>query len=71
MGSISGLEDPLEEEMTTHSSILVWRIPWKEETDVWLKSPFNFPTEFSTLDLRTIHINVSMNNVWASLVSQW
>ena len=26
-----GLEDPLEEEMTTHSSILPWRIPWTEE----------------------------------------
>ena len=25
------LEDPLEEEMTTHSSILAWRIPWTEE----------------------------------------
>ena len=24
-------EDPLEEGMATHSSILVWRIPWKEE----------------------------------------
>ena len=26
-----GREDPLEEEMATHSSILVWRIPWPEE----------------------------------------
>ena len=26
-----GQEDPLEEEMETHSSILVWRIPWSEE----------------------------------------
>ena len=26
-----GLEDPLEEEMATHSSILAWRIPWTEE----------------------------------------
>ena len=26
-----GQEDPLEEEMATHSSILVWRIPWIEE----------------------------------------
>ena len=26
-----GWEDPLEEEMTTHSSILAWRIPWTEE----------------------------------------
>ena len=24
-------EDPLEEEMATHSSILAWEIPWKEE----------------------------------------
>ena len=24
-------EDPLEEEMATHSSIFVWRIPWREE----------------------------------------
>ena len=23
--------DPLEEGMTTHSSILAWRIPWTEE----------------------------------------
>ena len=26
-----GWEDPLEEEMTTHSSILAWKIPWTEE----------------------------------------
>ena len=24
-------EEPLEKEMATHSSILVWRIPWTEE----------------------------------------
>ena len=24
-------EDPLEEKLTTHSSILAWRIPWTEE----------------------------------------
>ena len=24
-------EDPLEEEMATHSSILAWKIPWTEE----------------------------------------
>ena len=28
-----GQEDPLEEEMTTHSSILAWRVPWMEEPD--------------------------------------
>ena len=28
-----GREDPLEEEMATHSSILAWEIPWAEEPD--------------------------------------
>ena len=26
-----GEEDPLEKGMATHSSVLVWRIPWTEE----------------------------------------
>ena len=26
-----GQEDPVEEGMVTHSSILAWRIPWTEE----------------------------------------
>ena len=26
-----GLEDPLEKEMATYSSILAWEIPWTEE----------------------------------------
>ena len=26
-----GLEDPLEEEMATHSSSPAWEIPWTEE----------------------------------------
>ena len=26
-----GQEDPLEKEMTTHSSILAWEIPWTED----------------------------------------
>ena len=28
-----GQEDPLEKKMATHSSILVWEIPWTEEPD--------------------------------------
>ena len=31
LGSVPGLEDPLEKGMVTHSSILAWRIPWTEE----------------------------------------
>ena len=30
VGSL-GREDPLEEEMATHSSVLAWNIPWTEE----------------------------------------
>ena len=29
--SFLGQEDPLEEEMAAHSSILAWEIPWTEE----------------------------------------
>ena len=28
-----GQEDPLAEGMASHSSILVWRIPWTEEPE--------------------------------------
>ena len=31
-GDVSlGQEDPLQEGMTTHSSVLAWKIPWTEE----------------------------------------
>ena len=30
-GSIPGGEDPLEEELAIHSSILAWEIPWTEK----------------------------------------
>ena len=31
LSSISGQGGPLEESVTTHSSIIAWRIPWTEE----------------------------------------
>ena len=31
LGQALGWEDPLEEEIATHSSILAWRMPWTEE----------------------------------------
>ena len=33
IGSIPCREDPLEKEMTTHSSLLAWDIPWIKEPD--------------------------------------
>ena len=32
VGIIPGWEDPLDEEMATHFSLLAWRIPWTEES---------------------------------------
>ena len=29
-----GWKDPLEKEMTTHSSVLAWEIAWTEEPDL-------------------------------------
>ena len=57
-----GQEDPLEEGMAIHSSLLAWRIPWTEETGglqsmgshrvghAWATnfSPFTFSTSAST-----------------------
>ena len=34
-----GPEDPLEKGMATHSSFLVWKIPWTEQSG-WLYSPW-------------------------------
>ena len=31
VGLILGWEDPLEEGLATHSSVLAWRIPWTKE----------------------------------------
>ena len=48
-------EDPLEEEMATHSSILAWEIPWSEEPGglqslVWQRVRLDVVTEQVQLD---------------------
>ena len=47
VGSL-GQEDPLEKGMTTHSSILAWRIPWTEQPGR-LHSPWD-PKELDTTE---------------------
>ena len=55
-------EDPLEEEMPTHSSILAWRIPWTREA--WQGTVHRFAKSQTRLnrtdrsfnkDITTIH----------------
>ena len=44
-----GQEDPLEKEMSTHSSILAWEIPWTEETgELQNKGSQKTPCDLST-----------------------
>ena len=46
-----GQEDPLEEEIATHSSILAWRIPWTEE-------PGGLPDLTNTLTFSLFKVSV-------------
>ena len=32
VGSLHGLDNPLEKEIATYSSVLAWRFPWTEES---------------------------------------
>ena len=50
-----GWEDPLEKGMDTHSSILVWRIPWREEPG---KQPNNSNKDY-TMWLFDIHFEMA------------
>ena len=34
LGSVPCLEDPLKKGTATHFSILAWRVPWTEESDM-------------------------------------
>ena len=45
-GLILGQEDPLEKEMSTHSSTLAWKIPW---TVAWWAA-VHAPTESDTTE---------------------
>ena len=43
-----GQEDPLEREVATHSSVLVWKIPWTEEPGGLQSMESQSPTRLST-----------------------
>ena len=53
-----GGEDPLEEEMATHSSILAWRIPWTEEPG-GMQSMESQRVRHDRSDLARTHTNLS------------
>ena len=49
-----GQEDPLEEEKLTHSSILAWEIPWKEEPG---RQGWHLPPPPATIGLQRVGHN--------------
>ena len=57
-----GQEDPLKKEMATHSSILVWEIPWTEEPGGLQSTGLQ-----SQISLKWL----SRTHAGASLVAQW
>ena len=64
MGSILGQEDPLEEGMATHSSILAWRIPWTEEPGSY--SPWGHKESYMTEHTHThTHTPVKVASIGA------
>ena len=52
-----GLENPLEKEMATHSSILAWRIPWMEKSGTPGGHKESDMTEKLTLDISIAYEN--------------
>ena len=54
-----GLEDPLEEGMATHSSILTWRIPM--DRGAWRTSVHRVTESNMTEQLSTVHKSYAYN----------
>ena len=54
-----GWQDPLEEEVTTHSSILAWRIPWTERSlagySAQGRKELDMTERLSTQDIKQTH----------------
>ena len=51
-----GWEDPLEEDMATHSSILAWRIPWTEEPGELKSMGSQSQTQLKRLSTQAHHL---------------
>ena len=55
-----GQEDPLEEEMATHSSIIAWKIPWAEE-----------PEGQESMGLQRVGCNWASEHEYMMVLSSW
>ena len=65
-----GHEELLEEEMATHSSILVWRIPWTEEPGrLQSMRPQTVKTQLSTHTIITSEVNFFISSILKFLIT--
>ena len=63
-----GQEDPLEEGMATHSSILTWEIPWTEEPGMlYFMGSQTVGHDLATKQQHTIPTNVSIYKEWLDI----
>ena len=60
-----GQEDPLEEEMATHSSILAWKIPWTNPNPVQFSC--SVVSIFVTPGTVARQVSLSITNPWSLL----
>ena len=68
-----GQEDPLEEEMAAHSSILAWEIPWTEEPGglqfIGSQRPGTLPFHLDYVSPLTVSINIGLTTGIPSFLS--
>ena len=64
-GSIPGQEGPMKKDMETHSSILAWRIPWKEEIGGGLQSIGSQRVGYNSATNTHTHIH-TQNRSWGA-----
>ena len=70
IGRFLGQENPLEEGMTMHSSILVWRIPWTEEPG-GLQSMVSQRVRHNWSNLSQTHWWAGLNEILIHLSADW
>ena len=56
-GPSLGREDPLEEEMATHSSILAWKIPWMAKSDRLQSMGLQSQTQLTSLHFTSMGLD--------------
>ena len=66
-----GWEDPLEEDVATHSSILAWRIPWTEEPGRLQSMGSQTIRHNWVTNIITVHFYTNFEFVPAAVLLHW